>query len=97
MMESAEGGISNNPATVDGYRTAGKTGTSEILVGGRFQSDLSIASYVGFGPLEDPRLLTLVVINRPLEGFFGAFVASPTFQRIMTRVFSYLRVPARAA
>ncbi len=97
MMESAEGGIVNNPATVDGYRTAGKTGTSEIPVGGRFQSDLSIASYVGFGPLEDPQLLTLVVINRPQEGYFGAFVASPTFQRIMTRVFSYLRIPARAA
>lgn len=96
MMESAEGGIPNNPATVAGYRTAGKTGTSEIPIGGRFQSDLSIASYVGFGPLEDPQLLTLVVINRPQEGYFGAFVASPTFQRIMTRVFSYLRIPARA-
>ena len=97
MMESAEGGIPNNPAKVDGYRTAGKTGTSEIPVGGRFQSDLSIASYAGFGPLEDPQLLTLVVINRPQEGYFGAFVASPTFKRIMTRVFSYLRIPARAA
>ena len=97
MMESAEGGILNNPATVAGYRTAGKTGTSEIPIGGRFQSDLSIASYVGFGPLEDPQLLALVVINRPQEGYFGAFVASPTFQNIMTRVFSYLRIPARAA
>ncbi len=97
MIESAESGILNNPATVAGYRTAGKTGTAEIPLGGRFQSDLSIASYAGFGPLEDPHVLTLVVINRPQKGFFGAFVASPTFQRIMTRVFSYLRIPARAA
>ncbi len=97
MIESAEAGILNNPARVAGYRTAGKTGTAEIPLGGRFQADLSIASYVGFGPLEDPRLLTLVVINRPLEGFFGAFVASPTFKNIMTRVFSYLRIPARTA
>ena len=97
MVESAEGAIVNNPALIPGYRTAGKTGTAEIPLGGRFQSDLSVASYVGFGPLEDPRVLTLVVINRPQKGFFGAFVASPTFQRIMTRVFSYLRVPARAA
>ena len=97
MIESAEGAIVNNPALIPGYRTAGKTGTAEIPLGGRFQSDLSVASYVGFGPLEDPRLLTLVVINRPQKGFFGAYVASPTFQRIMTRVFSYLRVPARAA
>ena len=97
MVESAEGGIVNNPALIPGYRTAGKTGTAEIPLGGRFQADLSVASYVGFGPLEDPRVLTLVVINRPQKGFFGAYVASPTFQRIMTRVFSYLRVPARAA
>ncbi len=97
MMESAEAGIPDNPALVAGYRTAGKTGTAEIPLGGRFQADLSVASYVGFGPLEAPRVLALVVINRPQEGFFGAHVASPTFERIVSRVFSYMKIPARAA
>jgi cell division protein FtsI/penicillin-binding protein 2 len=95
MMESAEAGIADNSARVPGYRTAGKTGTAEVPVGGRFSKDLSIASYVGFGPLENPQVLALVVVNHPQEGFFGSYVASPTFQRIMTRVFSYMKIPAR--
>lgn len=95
MMEAAESGVLDNLARVRGFRTAGKTGTSEIASRGRFLEDTSIASYVGFGPLELPRVLTLVVIERPQAAFFGAHVASPTFARVMSRVFAHLRVPPR--
>jgi cell division protein FtsI/penicillin-binding protein 2 len=95
MMEAAESGVLNNLARVPGYRTAGKTGTSEIASSGRFLEDTSIASYIGFGPLELPRVLTLVVIERPQTAFFGAHVASPTFSKVMSRVFAHLRVPPR--
>ncbi len=95
MMEAAESGVAGNLALVPGYRTAGKTGTSEIASSGRFLEDTSIASYVGFGPLELPRVLALVVIERPQTAFFGAHVASPTFARVMRRVFAHLRVPPR--
>lgn len=95
MMEAAESGVSSNLAHVPGYRTAGKTGTSEIASSGRFLEDTSIASYVGFGPLELPRVLALVVIERPQAAFFGAHVASPTFARVISRVFAHLRVPPR--
>ena len=94
-MEAAESGVAGNLALVPGYRTAGKTGTSEIASSGRFLEDTSIASYVGFGPLELPRVLALVVIERPQTAFFGAHVASPTFARVMRRVFAHLRVPPR--
>ena len=95
MMEAAESGVLNNLARIPGYRTAGKTGTSEIASSGRFLEDTSIASYVGFGPLELPRVLALVIIERPQTAFFGAHVASPTFARVMSRVFAHLRVPPR--
>ena len=95
MMEAAESGVLDNLARVPGYRTAGKTGTSEIASSGRFLEDTSIASYVGFGPLELPGVLALIVIERPQSAFFGAHVASPTFARVMSRVFAHLRVPPR--
>lgn len=95
MMEAAESGVINNLARVPGYRTAGKTGTSEIASSGRFLEDTSIASYIGFGPLELPRVLALVIIERPQSAFFGAHVASPTFARVISRVFAHLRVPPR--
>jgi len=95
MMEAAESGVLNNLARVPGYRTAGKTGTSEIASSGRFLDDTSIASYIGFGPLELPRVLALVIIERPQSAFFGAHVASPTFARVISRVFAHLRVPPR--
>ncbi len=95
MMEAAESGVVGNLAQIPGYRTAGKTGTSEIASSGRFLEDTSIASYVGFGPLELPRVLALVVIERPQTAFFGSHVASPTFARVMSRVFAHLRVPPR--
>ncbi len=95
MMEAAESGVLGNLAQVPGYRTAGKTGTSEIASSGRFLEDTSIASYIGFGPLELPQVLALVVIERPQTAFFGAHVASPTFAKVMSRVFAHLRVPPR--
>ena len=95
MMEAAESGVLDNLARVPGYRTAGKTGTSEIASSGRFLEDTSIASYIGFGPLELPQVLALVIIERPQAAFFGAHVASPTFSRVMSRVFAQLRVPPR--
>ena len=97
MMEAAESGVLNNLARIPGYRTAGKTGTSEIASSGRFLDDASIASYIGFGPLELPRVLALVVIERPQAAFFGAHVASPTFARVMSRVFAHLRIPPRTS
>ena len=97
MMESAEAAVPGNLALIPGYRTAGKTGTAEIPSGGRILPDISIASYIGFGPLERPEILTLVVLHRPQTAFFGSQVASPTFQRVMARVLAHLKVPPRGA
>ncbi|MBM4435940.1 MAG: penicillin-binding protein 2 [Actinobacteria bacterium] len=95
MMTLAEAGADDNLALLPGYRTAGKTDTAEIPLGGKFQPDVTNASYVGFGPLELPTVLCLVTIEKPQVAIFGSQVASPTFRRIMERVFGYLKTPAQ--
>ena len=95
MIETAESSLPENLALIPGYRTAGKTGTAEVPSGGRILPDISIASYVGFGPLEAPQVLALVTIEKPQTGFWGSQVASPTFQRVMRRVFAHLKIPPR--
>ncbi len=96
MMETAENGVIGNRALIEGYRTAGKTGTAEIAAGGRILEDTSIASYAGFGPLEHPKVLALVIIHKPQKAFFGAEVASPTFAQVMRKVFAYQKIPKRS-
>ncbi|MEX0958276.1 MAG: penicillin-binding protein 2 [Burkholderiales bacterium] len=71
-------------ARLAGYRVAGKTGTSHKLVDGRYARDRYVASFVGFAPVSDPRLVIAVVIDEPGEGrYYGGEVAAPVFRQIM--------------
>ena len=97
MMEAAEHELSANLARVPGYRTAGKTGTAQIAEHGTYTDASVIASYVGFGPLERPQVLALVIIEKPQKETYGALVASPTFAEIMRPIFSHLKIPQRAS
>ena len=79
-------------ARLQGYTAAGKTGTAEKLVGGRYQDDgRNVASFVGFVPSTRPELTILVVID-DVEGGGGA-VAAPVFQRIAEASLRHLGVP----
>lgn len=70
-------------ARIEGYTIAGKTGTANKLVNGRYSSD-TFASFAGFLPSNDPRFTILVVIDSPRgnNGHFGGPVAAPIFRRI---------------
>jgi len=82
-------------AMVEGYRIAGKTGTAEkIAPGGGYLSNLYILSYVGFGPIEDPRIAMYVFVDGATKGpNWGGQVAGPVFKRIMTQVMQYWNIP----
>ena len=97
MMEAAENLVIPNLAHIPGYRTAGKTGTAQIAEQGSYADATSIASYAGFGPLERPQVLALVVIEKPQKETYGALVASPTFAKVMSRIFTYLKIPKRSS
>ncbi len=71
-------------AQVQGYRVAGKTGTAHKLEGGRYASHRYVASFVGFAPASDPRLVIAVMIDEPGAGqYYGGLVAAPVFSAIM--------------
>ncbi len=81
-------------AKIPGYTIAGKTGTANKLVNGRYSND-TFASFVGFLPSNDPAVAILVVLDSPRgnNGHFGGPVSAPIFRRIAEEALRYLRVP----
>jgi cell division protein FtsI/penicillin-binding protein 2 len=91
LVEAVEDGMEF--AVVPGYRIAGKTGTSQIPVEGGYDPELTIASFVGYAPAEDPKFIALVKIDKPRLDPWGAEVAAPVFKIIAERLFVLLDVP----
>lgn len=80
-------------AQVPGYRMAGKTGTAQIPTSTGYDPQDTIASFVGFGPVEDPQVLILVKLDRPRRSPWGSEEAAPVFARIAARILPLLGVP----
>ena len=77
-------------AKIEGVRVAGKTGTSQRLVDGKYSSNSHNASFVGFLPAEDPKILITVILNNPKSGeFYGGKVAAPIFRRIAQKIVNF--------
>ena len=72
-----------------GYRIAGKTGTAQIPIGGHYDANKTIASFIGFAPADDPKFIMLVVIDRPTSSIFGAETAAPIFFNIAKKMLLY--------
>jgi len=79
-------------ARVKGYRIAGKTGTAQIPVAGHYDPTQTIASFVGYGPAQDPKFVMLVVYDRPTKSIYGAETAAPTFFRIAKRALEHFNI-----
>ena len=96
MLEGvvSEGGTGTN-AAVEGYRVAGKTGTAQKVDPAThgYSARKRTASFVGFVPLEDPRLVILVVVDEPQTSPYGGVVAAPAFSAIAQQTLCYLKVP----
>ncbi len=78
------------------YRVAGKTGTSQIAgPGGKYESGTgaTIATYAGFAPVEHPRFVILVKLDRPKKDDFGSKSAAPLFKDIASFLFDYYDIP----
>ena len=71
-------------AQIPGYRVAGKTGTAHKIEGGAY-AEKYVASFVGFAPVSDPRLIVAVMIDEPSGGkYYGGDVAAPVFAQVMS-------------
>lgn len=79
-------------AQVAGYYLGGKTGTAEIASVGGY-SDFNNHSFLGFGPLENPRFVIMVKLSKPKWGRFSAVTAAPTFQKMAKFLLEYYKIP----
>lgn len=78
-----------------GYSAAGKTGTAQKFVDGAYSHSRYIASFVGFAPVENPAIVTLVMIDEPEGAIYGGSVAAPVFKEIVERSLVQLGVPQK--
>ncbi|MEA2008130.1 MAG: penicillin-binding transpeptidase domain-containing protein, partial [Chloroflexota bacterium] len=84
-------------ALVPGYSLAGKTGTGEIYVKGEgYTTSLTNASFIGWGPTDDPQFIVYVWISKPTTSIWGSVVASPIFRQVVNRVIIHLGIPPDA-
>jgi cell division protein FtsI (penicillin-binding protein 3) len=80
-------------ASVEGYTLAGKTGTAEKAENGTYSKTDFVASFIGYAPARNPRLLVSVMVDEPRGDIYGGTVAAPAFERIMEFALPYLKIP----
>lgn len=83
---------------VPGYRVAGKTGTAYKLVNGQYADNLYLSSFVGFGPVSNPRYIIAVTVDEPSAGkHYGGDVSAPVFSSVMSQALRMAGVTPDAA
>lgn len=84
-------------AYIDGYRVAGKTGTAIKYINGEYDHTKSVVSFIGYAPVDDPKIAMLVMIDEPNDpNLGGGSGAAPIFKEIMSKSLTYLGVPKEA-
>ena len=81
-------------AMIDGYSVGGKTGTlHKVKPGGGYDQSRYMSAFAGLSPIENPRLVTVVVIDEPRDGdYFGGLVAAPVFSEVTGNALRLLQV-----
>lgn len=80
-------------ALVEGYQVAGKTGTAEIPTEFGYTSSVTNASFVGWGPAEDPKFLVYIWFEKPEISIWGSEVAAPIFSEIVQNLVVLMDIP----
>ncbi len=79
---------------VPGYRVAAKTGTASIpLPGGGYDPTYTIGSVLGIAPVDDPRFVVLVKIDRPKKDTLGVLTAIPVYYNVVDQLLRYIHLP----
>jgi cell division protein FtsI/penicillin-binding protein 2 len=89
----AAGGTANE-VSIPGYELAGKTGTANKIdpKTGLYSTSNYVASFVGFAPAQDPKLLCAVMVDEPQGDIYGGTIAAPAFGQIMAFALPYLEI-----
>lgn len=87
LLAAVEGGEARN-LIPKGYRVGGKTGTAQIPIPGGY-STKTVASFIGFGPVEKPKFAMIVVLFEPSASIFAAETAEPLFFEMIEELYPY--------
>ena len=93
VLEGAVSRGTGKKAMVPGFKAAGKTGTAQkLLPNGAYSHDHFIASFVGFVPYDEPKVVIGVNIDEPHPVYYGGEVAAPAFSKVASGVMAYWRI-----
>ncbi len=74
-------------AYLPGWGVAGKTGTAKKFMAGGYSERRFIASFAGFFPANDPRLVGIIIVDEPRDGLhWGSETSAPVFKSVMKRI-----------
>ncbi len=81
-------------AEIPGFKVAGKTGTTQKIINGKYSNSSHVASMTGFFPAQRPRVVITVIVDNPkMKGTgYGGIVSAPPFAKIGGQVASYLGI-----
>ena len=92
LLSTVDTGIAHN-AAIAGFSVAGKTGTAQIASpDGSYVDDLYVSSFAGFFPVDDPKYLVLVVLERPDSRLLGTVTATDAFKGVAQDILRYARI-----
>src|SRR5580658_7518210 len=89
------GGTTGGRAILEGYSSAGKTGTGQKVdpATGAYSKTKYVGSFAGFAPVNNPQIVVVVILDSAVGPHQGGQVAAPVFRRISQQVLEYLHVP----
>ncbi|CAM4446742.1 penicillin-binding transpeptidase domain-containing protein [Paenibacillus phoenicis] len=83
-------------AYIEGYRVAGKTGTAVKVVNGQYDYTKQVVSFIGYAPVDDPKIAVIVLIDEPKDSELGGgAAAAPVFKQIVNQTLQYMGVPKK--
>jgi len=83
-------------AIVPGYQIAGKTGTAQIPIDGGYDPTNTNASFIGWGPIDDPQFMIYVWLEEPSASIWGSETAAPVFAEVAQKAILMLNIPPDA-
>jgi len=91
ILEAVVAAGSGRGANIPGYRVAGKTGTAQKVENGVYSHSKFRATFMGFVPVEDPKLAIVVTFDEPHPAYLGGTVSAPVFKKVAEDALKYLK------
>ena len=89
MLEQVVSNGGGKNGQVAGFLVGGKTATSQTLPR---SNGVYIASFIGFAPADDPKVLALAIINHPQGTYYGGQIAAPVIRQLFENILPYLEI-----